>query len=47
VWERNFKAQAFYRQWGFERFGEHVFQMGDDAQTDWLLKRKIIHSQAL
>lgn len=40
VWERNFKAQEFYRKWGFERFSEHIFQMGDDAQTDWLLKRK-------
>ncbi len=40
VWERNFAAQAFYRKWGFERFSEHVFQMGDDPQTDWLLRRK-------
>jgi diamine N-acetyltransferase len=41
VWERNFKAQQFYSKWGFERFGEHVFQMGDDPQIDWLLKRKV------
>lgn len=41
VWERNFKAQNFYSHWGFERFGEHVFQMGDDPQIDWLLKRKL------
>lgn len=40
VWERNFKAQEFYRKWGFERFSEHIFQMGEDPQTDWLLKRK-------
>lgn len=40
VWERNFAAQAFYQKWGFERFSEHVFQMGDDPQTDWLLRRK-------
>lgn len=40
VWERNFAAQEFYRKWGFERFSEHVFLMGDDAQTDWLLKRR-------
>lgn len=40
VWERNFRAQAFYRKWGFEKFGEHVFQMGDDPQTDWMLCRK-------
>jgi ribosomal protein S18 acetylase RimI-like enzyme len=41
VWERNFNAQRFYAKWGFEKFGEHVFQMGDDPQTDWLLKRKL------
>jgi ribosomal protein S18 acetylase RimI-like enzyme len=41
VWEHNPKAQKFYQQWGFERFGEHVFQMGEEAQTDWLLKKKI------
>jgi len=40
VWEKNVAAQAFYARWGFERFSEHVFQMGDDPQTDWLLKRK-------
>jgi diamine N-acetyltransferase len=41
VWERNFKAQEFYTRWGFERFSEHVFQMGDDPQTDWLLRKRI------
>jgi len=41
VWEHNPRAKEFYRKWGFERFGEHVFQMGDDAQTDWLMKKKI------
>lgn len=40
VWEANFAAQKFYQKWGFERFSEHVFQMGDDPQTDWLLRRK-------
>lgn len=40
VWERNFRAQEFYTRWGFERFSEHIFQMGDDPQTDWLLKRR-------
>jgi len=41
VWERNFKAQEFYTRWGFERFSDHIFQMGEDPQTDWLLKRKV------
>lgn len=41
VWEKNEDAQRFYRGWGFEKFSEHVFQMGDDPQIDWLLKKKI------
>jgi ribosomal protein S18 acetylase RimI-like enzyme len=41
VWEKNFRAQAFYQKWGFQKFGEHVFQMGDDPQIDWLLCRKL------
>jgi len=41
VWEKNPRAQRFYEKWGFERFSEHVFQMGDEAQTDWLLRKKM------
>ncbi|MFZ5999333.1 MAG: GNAT family N-acetyltransferase [Bacteroidota bacterium] len=41
VWEKNHKAQRFYARWGFEKFSEHVFWMGDDPQTDWLMKKKI------
>lgn len=41
VWEHNPRAQAFYRKWGFERVGEHVFQMGAEAQTDWWMMRAL------
>lgn len=41
VWEHNYRAQAFYHKWGFERVGEHIFQMGDDPQTDWWMARKL------
>jgi diamine N-acetyltransferase len=41
VWERNFNAQKVYAKWGFEKFGEHIFQMGTDAQTDWLMKKDL------
>lgn len=41
VWERNFRAQEFYRKWGFEKFSEHTFWQGDDPQIDWLLKKKL------
>lgn len=39
VWEKNQKAISFYTKWGFEKFGEHMFMLGDDAQTDWLMKK--------
>ena len=41
VWEKNFKAQEFYKKWEFERFSEHIFWLGADPQTDWLLKLKL------
>ena len=41
VWLGNTQAQEFYRKWRFEKFHEHVFQMGGDPQTDWLLRKKI------
>jgi len=41
VWEHNSRAIAFYRKWGFERFGEHVFSVGTDDQTDWWMRRRI------
>ena len=41
VWEHNHRAKAFYTKWGFERFGEHVFIVGLDAQTDWWMRKKL------
>lgn len=41
VWERNGRAQAFYRKWGFREVGEHVFRLGSDRQTDILMERAI------
>ena len=41
VWEHNLKAISFYRKWGFERFGEHIFVLGNDPQTDWLMWKKL------
>ncbi len=39
VWERNPRAIAFYRRWGFETVGSHVFLLGNEAQTDLLMQR--------
>lgn len=41
VWEHNYRAQKFYRNWDFDDVGMHVFQLGDDAQTDILMQRSI------
>lgn len=39
VWEQNYKAVSFYKRWGFELFGSHPFILGDDHQTDVLMKK--------
>jgi diamine N-acetyltransferase len=39
VWENNHKAISFYKKWGFSPFGDHVFMLGDDPQTDLLMKK--------
>lgn len=41
VWEKNQRAIAFYQKWGFEKFGEHIFPIGTDMQTDWLMKKAL------
>jgi diamine N-acetyltransferase len=42
VWEFNDNAQKFYAKFGLEKCGEHVFQLGSDPQTDWLMQRKVV-----
>ncbi len=34
VWQRNARAQAFYRKHGFQTVGSHTFVVGRDPQTD-------------
>ena len=41
VWEKNQRAIEFYTKWGFEKIGEHEFILGNDIQTDWLMKKEI------
>ena len=41
VWEKNQRAIDFYSKWGFEKFGDQKFVLGDDIQTDWLMKKDI------
>jgi len=38
VWEKNYRAIEFYKKQGFVQFGSHIFKLGDDLQTDLLMK---------
>ena len=38
VWEHNINAIKFYEKLGFEKFDTHVFKLGEDEQTDNLMK---------
>lgn len=39
VWEKNEKAIAFYKSYGFGVFADHPFKLGDESQKDLLMKR--------
>lgn len=41
VWEKNEAAIGFYQKAGFIKIGAHAFYMGDDKQTDWIMKKSI------
>ncbi len=38
VWEHNTKALNFYRKLGFIEFDKHIFKLGEDEQTDLMMK---------
>ena len=41
VWERNARAQAFYRKCGFVDVGEQLFMLGTDRQRDRVMSRAL------
>ena len=41
VWEKNLDALKFYQKLGFVIFGSHVFELGDDLQNDYLMKKDL------
>jgi ribosomal protein S18 acetylase RimI-like enzyme len=41
VWERNERAQAFYRKCGFSKVGTQIFVVGTDPQTDNVMLREL------
>lgn len=41
VWEKNEKALRFYKKKGFYKIGTHPFFMGDDEQTDYIMRKDL------
>ncbi|NJB37225.1 GNAT family N-acetyltransferase [Croceivirga sp. JEA036] len=41
VWEQNPRAIRFYEKNGFKAFDKHIFRLGNDEQTDIMMKLKI------
>lgn len=41
VWEKNERALNFYHKNGFVEFDKHIFVLGDDHQTDILMKLEL------
>lgn len=41
VWEENLRAISFYKKNGFVEFDKHIFKLGNDEQTDIMMKLKL------
>lgn len=41
VWEENPRAINFYKKNGFVEFDKHIFKLGDDEQTDIMMKLQL------
>jgi len=41
VWEKNDRAIAFYKKWGFAQVGTQPFRLGNDIQKDLLMARQV------
>jgi len=41
VWEKNTDAIAFYKKMSFTEAGKHSFRMGDEIQSDYIMKTEI------
>ena len=41
VWEENQRAIHFYKKNGFVEFDKHIFKLGDDEQTDIMMKLQL------
>lgn len=43
VWEENLRAINFYTKNGFIEFDKHIFKLGNDEQTDIMMRLKLIN----
>lgn len=41
VWEKNERAIRFYERKGFYRTGSHTFTVGNDEQTDYIMRKDL------
>lgn len=41
VWEENPRAISFYKKNGFVEFDKHIFKLGNEEQTDIMMKLKL------
>lgn len=41
VWEENPRAINFYKKNGFVEFDKHIFRLGDDEQTDIMMRKTL------
>jgi ribosomal protein S18 acetylase RimI-like enzyme len=41
VWEKNLPAINFYNKHGFDAFDKHIFTLGDEDQTDILMRLQL------
>lgn len=41
VWEENLRALSFYKKNGFIEFDKHIFKLGNDEQTDIMMKLQL------
>jgi ribosomal protein S18 acetylase RimI-like enzyme len=42
VWEKNPRAISFYKKWGFQEVGTHLFHVGDDPQRDFIMELALV-----
>lgn len=41
VWSENARAIAFYKKCGYSIIGTHSFQLGDELQEDFIMRREV------